>query len=341
MTFAAEKAFDIVLDALIEKSKDEIDDILQKSKRKKMLQKTLECFTEHVLSNAEYSKLAYVNCPETIASLSEEDLDPSQDIETLQGRLFPVVRQSFVTDEDIDWNQLALILAQYYKQRAQITIQIYEISNQLQRAESRVLKEIEEIQTIIKADEESKKRADAQKELYYRTFVQRKVNSLIRTVAQDVYSFIFKQSVQYMANEDSTIVAFEELKKFKDASNKNADVHFMKKPIWGITIDPNGSLEPQKIQIMPAYFINGVLLPHVRNQIQIVLRHKDVLSPEVYYTILMLEQRLESNAFLQAVSQGAGKMMENSSYRQADVAMLFNSLATMALDLKPFYREGQ
>ena len=41
MTFAVEKAFDIVLDALIEKSKDEIDDILQKSKRKKMLQKTL------------------------------------------------------------------------------------------------------------------------------------------------------------------------------------------------------------------------------------------------------------------------------------------------------------
>ena len=29
MTFAVEKAFDIVLDALIEKSKDEIDDILQ------------------------------------------------------------------------------------------------------------------------------------------------------------------------------------------------------------------------------------------------------------------------------------------------------------------------
>ena len=156
-----------------------------------------------------------------------------------------MVRQSFVTDEDIDWNQLALILAQYYKQRAQITIQIYEISNQLQRTESRVLKEIGEIQTIIKADEEAKKRADAQKELYYRTFVQRKVNSLIRTVVQDVYSFIFKQSVQYMANEDPTIVAFDELKEFKDVPNKNADVYFMKKPILGITIDPNGSLEPR------------------------------------------------------------------------------------------------
>lgn len=58
MTFAVEKAFDIVLDALIEKSKDEIDDILQKSKRKKMLQKTLECFTEHALANVEYRKLA-------------------------------------------------------------------------------------------------------------------------------------------------------------------------------------------------------------------------------------------------------------------------------------------
>ena len=92
---------------------------------------------------------------------------------------------------------------------------------------------------------------------------------------------------------------------------------------------------------MPEDFINGVLLPHARNQIQLVLQHKDVLSPEVYYTILMLEQRLESNAFLQAVSQGAGKMMESLSFRQEDVAMIFNSLATMALDLKPFYREGQ
>ena len=306
-----------------------------------MLQKTLECFTEHALSNAEYIKFVYVNCPETIASLNEEALDPSQDIEALRNYFLPVVRQSFVTDEDIDWNQLTLILAQYYKQRAQITIQIYEISNQLQRTESRVLKEIGEIQTIIKADEESKKRVDAQKELYYRTFVQRKVNSLIRTVVQDVYSFIFKQSVQYMANEDSMIVAFEELKKFKDVLNKNADVHFMKKPIVGITIDSNGSLEPRKIQIMPADFINGVLLPHARNQIQLVLQHKDVLSPEVYYAVLMLEQRLESNAFLQAVSQGAGKMMESVSFQQEDVAMLFNGLAIMALDLKPFYREGQ
>ena len=293
------------------------------------------------MPNVEYIKLAYVNCPETIASLNEEALDPSQDIEALRNYLLPVVRQSFVTDEDIDWNQLTLILAQYYKQRAQITIQIYEISNQLQRTESRVLKKIGEIQTIIKADEESKKRADAQKELYYRTFVQRKVNSLIRTVVQDVYSFIFKQLIQPMANQDSTIVAFEELKKFKDALNKNADVHFMKKPILRITIDPNGSDEPRKIQIMPADFINGVLLPHARNQIQLVLQHKDVLSPEVYYAVLMLEQRLESNAFLQAVSRGAGKMMESLSFRQEDVAMIFNSLATMALDLKPFYREGQ
>lgn len=31
MTFAVEKAFDIVLDALIEKSKDEIDDIIHTS----------------------------------------------------------------------------------------------------------------------------------------------------------------------------------------------------------------------------------------------------------------------------------------------------------------------
>lgn len=92
---------------------------------------------------------------------------------------------------------------------------------------------------------------------------------------------------------------------------------------------------------MPADFINGVLLPRARNQIQLVLQHKDVLLPEVCYAILMLEQRLESNPFLQAVSQGAGKIMENSSYRQADVAMLFNGLANMALDLKPFYREGQ
>ena len=167
------------------------------------------------------------------------------------------------------------------------------------------------------------------------------LNSLIRTVVQDVYSFIFKQLIQPMANQDSTIVAFEELKKFKDALNKNADVHFMKKPILRITIDPNGSDEPRKIQIMPADFINGVLLPHARNQIQLVLQHKDVLSPEVYYAVLMLEQRLESNAFLQAVSRGAGKMMESLSFRQEDVAMIFNSLATMALDLKPFYREGQ
>lgn len=34
-------------------------------------------------------------------------------------------------------------------------------------------------------------------------------------------------------------------------------------------------------------------------------------------------------------------MMESLSFQQEDVAMLFNGLAIMALDLKPFYREGQ
>lgn len=341
MNFAVEKAFDIVMDALIEKSKDEIDDILQQSKRKKMLQKTFESFMGHALANTEYSKLAYVNCSESIAALNEEELDPSQDTQKLKDYILPVVQQTFVTDEDIDWNRLSLILAQYYKQRAQVTIQIYEISSQLQRTENRVLQEIGEIQTIIKADEQAKRRAEAQKELYYRTFVQRKVNLLIRTVTQDVYSFIFKQPVQCMADQDPTIVAFEELKKFKDESGQNADIHFMKKPILGMIINPNGSLEPQKIQMMSADFINGVLLPRAQNQIQLVLQHKDVLSTEVCYAILMLEQRLESNLFLQAVSQGAGKMMEISSYRQAEVAMILNGLAAMVLDLKPFYQSGQ
>lgn len=341
MNFAVEKAFDIVMDALIEKSKDEIDDILQQSKRKKMLQKTFESFMGHALANTEYSKLAYVNSSESIAALNEEELDPSQDTQKLKDYILPVVQQTFVTDEDIDWNRLSLILAQYYKQRAQVTIQIYEISSQLQRTENRVLQEIGEIQTIIKADEQAKRRAEAQKELYYRIFVQRKVNLLIRTVTQDVYSFIFKQPVQCMADQDPTIVAFEELKKFKDESGQNADIHFMKKPILGMTINPNGSLEPQKIQMMPADFINGILLPRAQNQIQLVLQHKDVLSPEVCYAILMLEQRLESNLFLQAVSQGAGKMMEISSYRQTDVAMILNGLAAMVLDLKLFYQEGK
>ena len=339
MNFAVEKAFDMVLDALIEKSKDEIDDILQKSKRKKMLQKTFESFMKHALANTEYSKLACVNCSESIAVLNEEDLDPSQDTKRLKDYILPVVQRAFVADENIDWNRLALILAQYYKQRAQVTIQIYEISSQLQRTENRMLQEIREIQTIIKADEESKRRADAQKELYYRTFVQRKVNSLIRTVVQDVYLFIFKNPIQYMANQDPTIVAFEELKKYKDESGQNADVHFMKKPILGITINPNGSLEPRKIQTMPADFIKSVLLPRAQNQIQLVLQHKEILSSEVYYAILMFEQRLEENWFFQAISQGAGKQLENSNYMQADVEMLLNELVTTVLELQPFYQE--
>lgn len=341
MIFAVEKAFDIVLDALIEKSKEEIDDILQMRKRKKILQKTFECFSEHTLANTEYSKLGYINCSGIIASLSEEDLDPSQDVGTLQARLLPVVQKSFVTDENIDWNKLSAILAGYYKQRAQITIQLYEISSQLQRSEKRVLKEIGEIQTIIKADEEAKRRADIQKELYYRTFVQCKVNSLIRTIVQDVYLFIFKEPISFMAGQDATILALEELKKYKNTPEKDADVDFMKKTILVKTINPNGGLEPLNIQMMPEKFINSILLPRARNQIQLVLQHKDVLSPEVYYAILMFDQRLEGNMFLKAIAQGMGKTMESSSYQQAQVAMIFNDLADMVLDMKPFYKEGR
>ena len=110
MNFAVEKAFDIVMDALIEKSKDEIDDILQQSKRKKMLQKTFESFMGHALANTEYSKLAYVNSSESIAALNEEELDPSQDTQKLKDYILPVVQQTFVTDEDIDWNRLSLYL---------------------------------------------------------------------------------------------------------------------------------------------------------------------------------------------------------------------------------------
>lgn len=339
MIFAVEKAFDIVLDALIEKSKEEIDDILQKSKRKKILQKTFECFSKHTLANTEYNKLGYINCSE-ITSLSEEDLDPSQDIETLQAHILPVVQKSFVTDEDVDWNQLAAILAGYYKQRAQITIQMCEISSQLQRTENRVLKEIGEIQTIIKADEEAKRRADAQKELYYRTFVQRKVNSLIRTTVQDIYSFIFKEPIQYMADQDPTTLALGELEKYKNIAEKTADVDFMKKTILVKTINPNGSFEPLEIPMTPEKFINSILLPRARNQIQLVLQHKDVLSPEVCYAVLMFEQRLEDDLFLKAISQGMGKIMGNLSYQQAQVATLVNGLADIALDMKPFYREG-
>ena len=339
MIFAVEKAFDIVLDALIEKSKEEIDDILQMRKRKKILQKTFECFSEHTLANTEYSKLGYINCSGIIASLSEEDLDPSQDVGTLQARLLPVVQKSFVTDENIDWNKLSAILAGYYKQRAQITIQMYEISSQLQRSEKRVLKEIGEIQTIIKADEEAKRRADVQKELLYRTFVQYKVNSLIRKTVQDVYLFIFKKTIQRMANQDSTIVALEELKEYKKTAEKNADVDFMKKPILIKMINSNGSLEISNSQVMPAKFIERFLLPNAREQIQLVLQYKDVLLPEVYYAILMFEQRLEKNLLLQAISQGVGKTLEIASYQQADVAMLLTDLVSIVLDLEHYYRE--
>ena len=104
-------------------------------------------------------------------------------------------------------------------------------------------------------------------------------------------------------------------------------------------INSNGSLEISNSQVMPAKFIERFLLPNAREQIQLVLQYKDVLLPEVYYAILMFEQRLEKNLLLQAISQGVGKTLEIASYQQADVAMLLTDLVSIVLDLEHYYRE--
>lgn len=331
-----EIAFNKVIDMIIEKTSEEIEEILQSSCKQKLLKKTFDAFADSSYFSTEYREITYVPLQESFEEIDNTKLNPALDIEMLSDNILPVVKQNFVVQEDFDWISLSKLLAGYYKKRAEVSVKLYEVSNQLSIQHTEVMDNFTEVKEMLQRNVIEEHRVEMKRKYVYKKFVQSKVNNFITEMTNCTYHFIFKEGIQSMRDENSIECIFQELKSRKEKLNSYIDVSFWRKPIHFITINPEGGIEPLEYSVLPTQFIKELFVPKMQKQIEILLNYKEMLPDELYYIILTIDGEINSSYF-KMVQQGMGAIINQSFSNIDGLKNFLVELCDMTLSCEQFY----
>lgn len=331
-----EKAFDIVIDMIIEKTSEEIEDILQSTCNQKLLKKTFDTFADSRYFSTEYGDIVYVPMQESFEKIENTKINPALDIKMLSDNILPVVKQNFEAQTDFDWSLLSKLLAGYYKKRAEISVKLYEVSNQLSIQHAEVMDNVTEVKEMLQRNINEEHRVEMKREYVFKKFVQSKVNSFIAEMANCTYYFIFKESIQLKEQDDLATSIFQYIKNRKGELNSYIDVSFWKKPIRVITNNFEGEKEPLELSMLPTQFIKEFFIPKIQKQIEILLKYKEMLPDELYYIILTIDEEINSSYF-KMVQQGFGIMINQSFPNIEGLERFLCELCDIVLSCERFY----
>lgn len=331
-----EKAFDIVIDMIIGKTSEEIEEILQSSCNQKLLKKTFDVFADSRYFSTEYRDIAYVPIQESFDKIENKKLNPALDIKILSDNILPIVKQSFVAPTNFNWTLLSNLLAGYYKKRAEISVKLYEVSDQLSIQHAEVMDSVTEVKEMLQRNITEEHRLEMKREYVFKNFVQSKVNSFIAEMANCTYHFIFKEGVKSLRDENPIKCIFRDLKCKEGELNSYIDFSFWKKPIHFIMVNPKGGIEPLEYSILPTQFLKEFFIPKMQKQIEILLTYKEMLPDELYYEILTIDGEINSSYF-KMVQQGMGVIIDQSFSNIDGLKNFLVELCDLTLSCEKFY----
>ncbi len=331
-----EKAFDIVIDMIIEKTSEEIEDILQSSCNQKLLKKTFDTFADSRYFSTEYRDIAYVPMQESFEKIENMKINPALDIKMLSDNILPIVKQNFAAPTDFDWSLLSKLLAGYYKKRAEISVKLYDVSNQLSIQHAEVMENVTEVKEMLQQNINEEHRVEMKREYVFKKFVQSKVNSFIAEMANCTYHFIFKEGIQSKGKENPTRCIFRDLKSRERELSNHIDASFWQKPIYFITVNPKGGIEPLECSILPTQFLEKFFIPKMQKQIEMLLTYKEMLPDELYYLILSIDGEI-NNSYFKMIQQGMGTMIDQSFSNIDGLKNFLVEICDITLSCEKFY----
>lgn len=327
----------IVFDNLATLGIEQIKQSLEKIHRKQILQTVCEKFYDMPYRVAEYPSLVYSHKLIGADDLTEDCINPALPVEKIAEIILPVIRNSFISDTETDYLDIAHIISEYYKQCAIITIRLSDLSKQLEQASNQTLDELKSIQEIQTKNQQLKDRNDLKKSFIYKEYVQFRINDLVSCAVQNFYHLIFKNPITTYGNEDFVTAGFASIReKISTDDEKLWDTEYWRNPVDVIIPLSNPpQLKPQ--QLNPKDYIES-FLPVLYTKIDEVLRYKEVLPDSVYYQILKFDSYLRQDLSFK-YSSSLGVFLSTAKYKKEDIHRTLITWCNYVLELADLYRE--
>ena len=331
-----ESIVNIVVDNVIDLGTEKIKQSLETVHRKQILKAVCDKFYYMLYRVSEYPTLAYSNKLIDSDTLTEEDINPALKAEEIAEHILPVIRKSFVTDEESDYIKISKMIAHWYKQCALITVSLSDISVQLQKVGDQTLEELKTIQDVQKKNQEMIERNNLKKDHVYQEYVQFRVNDFVASVVKGFYSLIFKEPLTAMGNEDMVKAGLKSIHdKVENNDKKLWDTEFWRSPIR-ILVPAENSFIPKEETIEPKEFIENKVVEWL-GKIDEVMQYKDTLPDLVYYKVLKFDSAIRQDLnFRGAIS--LGRVFTSANMQKEDVHRMLTRWCDLVLDLEDLYK---
>lgn len=327
-----------VLDALIEKGESNLKNALLRQSRKKILIDTCFAFAEMSRTSSEYPELIYMKDAIDISTLTEDDLNPALNTETLICNIKEYISKSFVSEKEFSIDRVAEFIALYYKKRALLTVKLNEVSKQINCADERIEAGLDRIQTLLNETREEEEKNKTKHKYIFEHYIQLKVNELIRQLINSTYLLVFKQSITCTGNEDPIRACFKDFKSKIDNDDEQLyDTNYWRKEIEMI-VGADEHLNPIIIRKRPFEFIE-MFKAEMNAKISEVMKYERMLPESLYYAVMELDMSIKTDVSMKYLNQ-ISKAIENSYCPPDMIHTMLVGWCNRALSMEKYYKEG-
>lgn len=309
----AAKAFDQVLDMIIGKTTNEIAQLLKKDQRCSMLEKTLQWFSTSPIAQTEYKRLKYE--PIKVSDyLLEQDLDPTQSSSEIAEKIKKVVQICFKNIDDCELDTLSKFLSEYYKQRAKVSVELCEVSSQIQRSQTMIEAENLNIKVMLNKQEELQQQMEIKKQYIYDKYIRNKMHQLAIDASNSYLYFIKKQPPEQYSGEQKIGPVIKNLQSTLNHIDSLVQADFFTNNIKSFVNTNDGTLNTISATISPLNYVQKMLLPSLTKELnEIIIKYSSQLPDNLYLAVLELDMELQNNFIFAIAKSGQHRILEASA----------------------------
>lgn len=305
------KAIDDVLEVVVDTSKQEIEELVEKNRLQKILSRTIEKIGKSDWFKREYRDVAFEFNRDSVYYLTNEELDVSNTVQNITNSVLKIVRYSFVSDDDSVYQGVAEKIARVYIQRAKVTVCLYDVIKLQHDTVFKIDEGISDLKHIILSNYNSEIKLRQERELLLKRELKNESLILLTEIMRNYVYLLLKESPMFEGEvRDVSAALISEMESLVQKIDELIAQDFYMKPV---VVDFVNELKVSKKEVICLEFMEICVHDVILRNTEKMLKYKDIMDIELEICILRLRNAIQSDWFPVVIANGQSNILKNSN----------------------------
>lgn len=305
------KAIDDVLEVVVDTSKQELEELIDKNKLQKILCRTIEKFGTSDCFKKEYRDVAFECNKDSVYYLTNEELDLSNMVQEITNSILKIIPYSFFSDDDSVYQGIADRISRLYIQRAKVTVSLYDVIRLQHNTVLKIDGGISDLKSVIISNHNTEIKLRQERELLLKQELKNESSSLLTEIMRNYVYLILKKSPVFEGEvHDVSRALVSEMESLVEKIDELVEQDFYMKPvIVKFVSELKVSIEEVICLEFMEIYVHDVILRNTEK----MLKYENIMDIETEICILRLRNAIQSNWLPVVIANGQSNILKCSN----------------------------